>query len=238
MSGTAQHLRGAAARAICSGRHVSRIGAWTLALLGMGAAHVGAGTLLSVTVRQPDGKPFPGVVVMLHPLDRPAQPRAPLRATMDQANRAFVPDVLAISVGSTVSFPNTDKTRHQVYSFSAAHRFQLPLYRGKPYPPELFDRVGIVTLGCNIHDSMLAYIVVTDAERFGVTAASGTWSAGEVAHGRYRLELWNPRLRESANTLVRQISIPEGERYEEPVTIEVPLRPVAHPGRPHSWDTY
>ena len=75
----------------------------------------------------------------------------------------FVPDLLVVPVGSTVSFPNSDSVSHQIYSFSAAKRFQLPLYRGKPYPPRLFDQAGLVMLGCNIHDWMIAYIDVTDA---------------------------------------------------------------------------
>ena len=89
---------------------------------------------------------------------------------MDQVDLAFVPDVLVVPVHSSVQFPNSDAVRHQVYSFSSARQFQLPLYRGKPYPPVTFAQPGVVTLGCNIHDNMIAYIVVTAAPFFGRTA--------------------------------------------------------------------
>ena len=105
---------------------------------------------------------------------------------MDQVDRAFAPDLLVIPVGSTVEFPNSDSVSHQIYSFSPAKRFQLPLYRGKPYPPVHFDQAGVVTLGCNIHDEMLAYVLVTDAPYFGRTEAGGTWSV-EVPRGHYRV---------------------------------------------------
>ena len=86
---------------------------------------------------------------------------------MDQRNRAFVPHVLIVPVGSSVTFPNGDSVSHQVYSFSPARKFQLPLYRGSPNPPVVFDRAGVVTLGCNIHDPMRGYIFVSTASTSG-----------------------------------------------------------------------
>ena len=99
-----------------------------------------------------DGHALPGAVVTVQPLDGPVHHAAPLHAVIDQVNRAFAPDLLVIPVGSTVAFPNSDSVSHQIYSFSPTKRFQLPLYRGKPYPPVHFDQPGVVTLGCNIHD--------------------------------------------------------------------------------------
>jgi plastocyanin len=107
-----------------------------------------------VTALQRDGKTLAGAVVTVE-AESPAMPATPpAKATMDQVDLAFVPDVLVVPVHSTVQFPNSDAVSHQVYSFSSARRFQLPLYRGKPYPPVTFDQPGIVTLGCNIHDNM------------------------------------------------------------------------------------
>jgi len=201
-------------------------------------AAVAAGAAVTVTVTQGGDKPLAGTVLMLHPLGAPQHPQAPVRATMDQVNRMFVPDVLVIPVGSTVSFPNTDKVRHQVYSFSPAHRFQLPLYSGKPYPPQHFDRAGLVTLGCNIHDWMLAYIVVTDAEFFGSTDGSGKWSIKDVPSGRYRMEWWHPRLREFPASDSREIEVSGTEPVEVRVAIDGGLRPPAMGMHPHSWDAY
>src|SRR5688572_1452713 len=131
---------------------------------------------LSVTAFQRDGKALAGAVVMVESESPTVPAPPPTHATMDQVDLAFVPDVLVVPLNSTVQFPNSDAVSHQVYSFSSARRFQLPLYRGKPYPPVSFDQPGVITLGCNIHDNMLAYIVVTRANYFGRTDANGKWS--------------------------------------------------------------
>jgi plastocyanin len=190
---------------------------------------------LVINVRNADGHALPGAVVTVRPLDAPGHKVAPLRAVMDQVNTAFVPDLLVVPVGSTVEFPNSDSVSHQIYSFSPAKRFQLPLYRGKPYPPVHFDQAGVVTLGCNIHDQMLAYLVVTDAPWFGRTAADGAWSA-EVPRGRYRVTLWHPRLRDTESDLERELTVGEGDRADLTVRLTRPLQPAPLADRPHSWD--
>ena len=193
---------------------------------------------LQVRVTQLNGKPLPGAVVTVRALGSGPPPAAPLQAVMDQLNLAFTPDVLVIPVGSTVSFPNSDKTGHEVYSFSSAHPFKLGLYRGKPYPPERFDRPGLVTLGCNIHDAMLAYILVTDAPYYGKTAADGSWSQPDIARGRYRVEVWSPRLAETGQTLQREIAVESGEHAVAEIRAAHGLRPAELAQRPHTWDAY
>ena len=118
---------------------------------------------LVINVQTPDGHALPGAVVTVRPLDAPARQRRAAARRHGPGQPRFAPDLLVIPVGSTVEFPNSDSVSHQIYSFSPAKRFQLPLYRGKPYPPVHFDQAGVVTLGCNIHDEMLAYLLVTDA---------------------------------------------------------------------------
>ena len=111
-----------------------RLAAVVLAVLGAGALAVPAGAAtLVINVRAADGRPLPGAVVTIRPLDGAPRKVAPVHAVMDQVNRAFAPDLLVIPVGSTVEFPNSDVVSHQIYSFSPAKRFQLPLYRGTPY---------------------------------------------------------------------------------------------------------
>jgi plastocyanin len=193
---------------------------------------------LQVRVTQLDGKPLPGAVVTVRALGTTPPPAAPVQAVMDQVNLAFAPDVLVIPVGSTVSFPNTDKTGHEVYSFSSAHPFKLGLYRGKPYPPEHFERAGLVTLGCNIHDAMLAYILVTDAPYYGRTGADGGWLLREIARGRYRIEVWSPRLTETGQTLQREITLEAGDHAVAEIRTAHGLRPAELSKRPHSWDAY
>src|ERR1700694_3849557 len=123
--------------------------------LAMLAAPGRAGPVLAATlvihVQTPDGHALSGAVVTARPLDGQGKRPAPVDAVMDQVKRAFAPDLLVVPVGSTVAFPNSDSVSHQIYSFSAAKRFQLRLYHGKPYPPVPVDQPGVITLGCNIH---------------------------------------------------------------------------------------
>jgi plastocyanin len=195
-------------------------------------------TDLQVRVTQANGKPLPGAVVTVHALGAGIAPPAPIQAVMDQVDLAFAPDLLVIPVGSTVSFPNSDKVGHEVYSFSSAHSFKLGLYRGTPRVPELFDRPGLVTLGCNIHDAMLAYILVTDAPYYGSTGADGTWLHAEVARGRYRIEVWSPRLQEPGQMLQREVVVNPGDHVVADIRTDHALRPTQMQKRPHSWDAY
>jgi plastocyanin len=219
----------------CRNRPAAGAAAALLWLLGLLAASVLPAATLVVNVQTPDGHALPGAVVTLRSLDAPGRHASPVHAVMDQVNRSFAPDLLVIPVGSTVEFPNSDSVSHQIYSFSAAKRFQLPLYRGKPYPPVHFDQPGVVTLGCNIHDSMLAYLLVTDAAWYGRTNAGGSFSA-EVPRGHYHVELWHPRLRDDETDLARELTIGEGDRAELTLRLARGLQPAPLSDRPHSWD--
>jgi len=201
-----------------------------LALLAAAPAYPGT---LSITLYKRDGKPLAGAVVSAEPEGAPA-PAPAVRALMDQVNLAFVPDVLVIPVHSTVQFPNSDAVSHQVYSFSSARQFQLPLYRGKPYPPVQFDQPGVITLGCNIHDKMLGYIVVTAAPYFGRSDERGEYSVPELPAGRYRVRVWHPLLNEGA-ALERSVEVGETGQAVE-FRLARALRPAPLSDRPHSWD--
>ena len=121
-------------------------------------------------------------------------PLAKTTAVMDQRNRTFVPHVLAVQTGTAVHFPNSDDVRHQVYSFSPAKTFQLPLYEGTPANPILFDKPGVVAIGCNIHDRMTAYIVIVDTPYFAATTKKGRAQLAQVGAGRYALRVWYPEM--------------------------------------------
>ena len=99
---------------------------------------------LTVAVQTSNGRPLGGAVLTVHALSGPGRPAVPVNAIMDQVDRAFVPDLLVIPPRSTVEFPNSDSVSHQIYSFSAAKKFQLPLYRGKPYPPVRFEQAHVI----------------------------------------------------------------------------------------------
>lgn len=138
-------------------------------------------------------EPVAQVVAALIPTAKAAA-SSPPTALMDQRNNAFVPGVLAIRTNTLVHFPNSDNVRHHVYSFSPAKRFELRLYHGETAQPILFDKPGRVVLGCNIHDSMLAYIYVVDTEFYGVADAQGKLVIENLPAGEYQLELQHPDL--------------------------------------------
>ena len=223
-----------------SGTPSTRTFAPVALLLGLGCLGLTGGSwgaTLTVTVLLPDGHPLGGVIVTARPSASPAHPAAPVAAAMDQVDRAFAPDLLVIPVGSTVAFPNSDSVSHQIYSFSPAKRFQLPLYRGKPYPPVVFDQPGLVTLGCNIHDEMLAYVVVTDAPLYGPTNKKGSWSA-EAPGGAYRISIWHPRIRDEAKYLEGGVTVSDADGGTLTFHLTKLLKPAPLEGRPHSWDSY
>jgi plastocyanin len=206
-------------------------------LAGFGAGSAAFAATLSISVQLSNGHPLGGAVVTVHPDAVPAHPAPPVRAIMDQVDRAFEPDLLVIPVDSTIEFPNRDSVSHQIYSFSKPQRFQLPLYSGKPYPPVHFEQPGVVTLGCNIHDEMLAYVLVTDAPYFGRTDATGSWSA-EMPRGVYHVSIWHPRIRDEAKDLEREVTVGESDRGNLTLHLVKPLKPAPLEGRPHSWDSY
>ena len=202
----------------------------------MGLMFPSWGAVLTITVLLPDGRPQSGMVVMARPTAGPSRPAPPVQAVMDQVHRTFEPDLLVIPVYSEVTFPNSDTVSHQIYSFSPAKRFQLPLYRGKPYPPTRFDHVGLITLGCNIHDEMLAYVFVTDAPLFGRTAANGEWSA-ETARGHYQVSIWHPRIRDEDKDLRGEVTIADTDTRLT-LHLKRSLKPAPLEGRPRAWDRY
>ena len=139
-----------------------------------------------------EGKPLADTVLSLSGGPASAGSRT-AKATMDQRAQTYVPHVLAVSTGTQVSFPNNDNIRHQVYSFSPAKRFELRLYEGTPSKPELFDKPGVVALGCNIHDWMLGYIFVTDDPWFAVSDEQGRVRFDQLPAGHYQVSLWHPQ---------------------------------------------
>lgn len=151
---------------------------------------------LQVNARATSGAPLADLVVVLDPVDA-TPPRAAARASIDQVARMFVPRVTVLQAGTVVTFPNSDHIRHQVYSFSPAKTFTLKLYAGKDAPPVTFEKSGLVVLGCNIHDTMIAYVAVVDTPYFGRTGADGRAQV-DAPPGKYRLRVWHPELATAA----------------------------------------
>jgi len=153
----------------------------------------GPSTAATLTVTVDDGSaPVVDAVVSLHSAAAVVAASAG-EADLDQRDNQFTPQVLPITAGTRVRFPNSDRVRHHVYSFSPIKRFELPLYSGSPATPVQFDQAGVATLGCNIHDWMIAHVVVLDTPWFGKTGADGQTRI-EAPAGDYRLRVWHQRL--------------------------------------------
>ncbi len=119
-------------------------------------------------------------------------PAAPQRTQVVQKELAFIPSLLAIRTGTVVEFPNEDDTYHNVFSFSAAKRFDLGRYRpeDKPVPAQTFDKPGLVTLRCDIHEHMRGLILVLDTPYFAKTQPDGSFKLSGLPAGHYLLKAW------------------------------------------------
>lgn len=182
-----------------------------------------------------DGRPIGGAVVLLRSID-PGRPVArAIDAVMNQLDLQFEPHVLVVPTGSRITFPNNDTVRHHVYSFSPTKRFDIGLYRGTPRP-ELFDRAGVVAVGCNIHDNMRAYIYVVDGQYFGRMDATGSWKA-DVQPGTYNVVVWHPLARDTRPVFEQQVRIAATEP-EQTLRLAAPLKLRPQSQVPANWDAY
>lgn len=176
----------------------------------------------TVTIKAGDGSgnALDSVVVSLVPVARAALPAA-RPAQIEQRNKTFLPAISVVQTGTAIEFPNNDTVRHHVYSFSAAKVFELKLYAGKPEKPVVFDKPGVVVLGCNIHDKMAAYVVVVDTPWSAISQTDGVARIADVPTGDYQLQLWHPRRLGMPDIPPRPLRI-AGDQTE---TVKVELRP-------------
>lgn len=182
------------------------------ALTGTPAAAAAAGSIRGrVEVRKPAPPPErrPSVAQLGSPAERGradtsrsvvyllAAPRGAFeqseggRATMDQRDETFVPHVLAITTGTTVAFPNSDRTYHNVFSLSKASKFDLGRYAVGQSKSVRFDRPGIVRVFCDIHSHMNAFILVFSHRYFAMTDVDGRYRIDNVPAGTYQVVAWN-----------------------------------------------
>ena len=223
-------------------RSLRMLGAFALLSAALGVDAADPGAALTVSVMDRDGAAVDHVVVYVVP-DRDtasSKPKQmPASAVMAQRDGAFVPHILVVETGAQIEFPNTDVVSHHVYSFSPAKRFELPLYKGNVHAPLTFDTPGTVTLGCNIHDGMLGYILVVDTPHFALSNDSGEARLENLAPGAYRVHVWTPRIR--PERLPAPVSVSLGSSL--PTTLEFRFSsklfpPHAHEETSLSWDDY
>jgi plastocyanin len=194
--------------------------AFALALLSaVPCLHAAGG--VQVSVKDNKAQPVADAIVSLMPLDAPAKlapPAEPL--VISQRGEEFEPYVTALVVGTRVAFPNRDTVRHQVYSLSKTKPFEIPLYGPGVGETVTFDKPGVVSLGCNIHDWMSAHVVVLETPFFKKTPADGAALLADLPPGRYRLDVWHPRLATDAR---REVTIAPGDSPMQ--TISIVLKP-------------
>ena len=186
------------------------------ALLGLLCTQAALAGAVTVNVTERSGAPAENTVIVFDPLDG-APPASHDEASIDQVDKMFVPRVNVVRTGTSITFPNSDRIQHQVYSFSPAKTFTLKLYAGSPNTPVIFDKPGLVVLGCNIHDNMVAFVGVVDSPYFARASSSGT-AVFNLPTGRYRLRLWHPNA--VAPVPSREITVAAGPMII-PVSIDI-----------------
>lgn len=151
---------------------------------------------LDVRVADDRGAPVADAVVSVRPRGGHVGPKAvAARRTIDQKDLAFVPSLEVFRPGDEVVFRNSDATRHHVYSFSPAAQFEFVLAPRESSPPLRLERTGVVAVGCNIHDSMIAWLYVSDAPWIARTGADGRARFDGLRPGDYEVRAWQPRLK-------------------------------------------
>lgn len=178
---------------------------------------------IQVTVNDTAGKPIENAVVYAESPTTRSASTSTGTANIAQKNKKFTPLVSVVQTGSNVSFPNQDSVRHHVYSFSPAKTFELKLYSGVPTAPIAFDKPGVVVLGCNIHDTMVAFVNVVDTPYFGKTDAAGKVTLKDIPNGQYTLKTWHYALVKENVVAEQAINI----KGNEQVTVTVNINPEA-----------
>ncbi len=169
-------------------------------------------------------KDYSGVVIWLQPVGRPAPAAPPRHEQMKQKERHFTPHVLAISVGSTVDFPNLDPIYHNAFSNFSGQPFDTALYAPGTKKSQTFKLPGIVRVFCNIHPTMSAIIAVLPTPYYAATPANGRFTIPNVPQGDYELHIFHERsLPEVLQFLEHTITVPE-------VGLSLPLVSISETG--------
>jgi plastocyanin len=175
---------------------------------------------IAASVTDQQGRPVADAVLVAVPVDGNVRPpQRPRDGSIDQVDKEFLPRVTIVPVGASVTFPNHDTVRHQVYSFSPAKRFELPLYAGVPSQPVIFDKPGVVVLGCNIHDWMVGYVYVSESPFFAKTGKDGKAVLAELPARAYVLRVWHPQLEMSEDSTHKTIDVSRDRRVEAAWTV-------------------
>jgi plastocyanin len=182
---------------------------FTACALGAFALPASAGDLV-VMVTTPDGKPLADAVVTLPASAGAAKPVFPWKLEIAQKDKQFAPFVLVTPVGSEVAFPNLDKFRHHVYSFSKGNKFELELYGREDKRVVTFKSAGTAAIGCNIHDQMVGFVRVVDTPFAAKSDAQGLAEIRGAPDGATKLTVWHPYAKGKDQTAVTDVTVAPG----------------------------
>ena len=190
--------------------------------------------VLNCLVRDNKGEPVVNAVVYtIQPFSNFNESGKSKTIIIDQVDKEFIPHVTPVQTGTLISFPNSDKIRHHVYSFSSVKTFEIPLYPPgtMPVSPIVFEKPGIIALGCNIHDWMKAYIFVVETPFFAKTDASGRAEITDIPQGEYDIQVWHPGMKKLSDVEKQHITITEdgSDEVEFAIKLKQLWRPMRAP---------
>lgn len=198
-------------------------------MLVLGLADAARAGAVEATIVDTKGDPVEDAVLLAFPAAPVPRPSKPAVVDVDQVEKEFVPRVSAVLVGTPIRFPNYDQIRHHVYSFSPTKTFEIPLYKGIPAEPIVFDQAGVVTLGCNIHDWMQGWVLVTETVHTAVSDERGRAVLDGLPAGAVRLRVWHPDLKGRVEDTEQPLELAGSAR--EAVAFEIDRKKAFRPRR-------
>lgn len=177
---------------------------------------------LSIKVVDTNGEALKDAIVYIEATTS-TKPKEQLQQDIVQKGKKFNPLVTVIQTGSSINFPNQDRVKHHVYSFSPVKKFELKLYSGVPATPVVFDKAGTAVLGCNIHDNMLAYVYIVDTPFFAKTNEEGNATISDVPNSQLELKVWHYALQEEGHVVSQMVK--PNEKHD--ITVKIDLQPDA-----------
>jgi plastocyanin len=199
-----------------------------LTLLASAPAYAGS---VSIEITGTDGKPAANAVVELAPdAVQDVVSHLPNEAIIDQREEMFIPLVSLIKRGGRVIFTNHDTTMHQVYSFSPIKQFEFEIDQGQRSQPVVFDKSGVSSIGCNIHDQMITFVYVAESPWAAITDAQGHARIENIPDGGYHASVWHPQLMPGNPPPATQVSVSGADTK---FSLAVSLLPGPMPGMKH-----
>ena len=172
-----------------------------------------------LTILEKGNKPTPdlgGAVIWLEGIGGAGGPVRPGDFQIGITDKTYAPHVLAVPLGSTVTFPNNDPFNHNVFSVSDSESFDLGLYGRGEAKSRTFSHAGLVRVFCNVHPRMVAYVHVIATRFYTQPGGDGSFALAGIPPGRYRLHVWHER---SPVEVIKDITITTGAVVDEPVTL-------------------